>query len=280
MLICNTVNSLHDALNQHKGKSIGFVPTMGALHEGHMSLIQNALIDNEIVVCSVFVNPTQFNNPNDLKVYPRNLESDSFELEKKGCHILFAPSIEEVYPHSLDVSNVDVDFGSLTQVMEAHFRPGHFNGVIAVVKRLFEIVQPNRAYFGEKDFQQLSIVRRLTLNAGFKIEIIGCPIIREADGLAMSSRNMNLSETERSAASLIPTLLQEAISYYQANGLRNTKTWIENQLQNHPILKLEYFDVANTDTLMSVERMGTASLRAFIVVYAGATRLIDNMPVH
>lgn len=279
MLVCHTLQSLHQALEQHVGKSIGFVPTMGALHQGHMSLIQTALNETNLVVCSVFVNPTQFNNPNDLKAYPRTLDKDSSELEQNGCHILFAPSISEVYPNTLDVSTVDVNFGSLTQVMEARFRPGHFNGVIAVVRRLFEIVKPNRAYFGEKDFQQLCIVRQLTQNEGLGIEIVGCPIIREADGLAMSSRNMNLSEIERKAAASIPKLLAEAIEYYKVHGLTLTKIWIAQQLIGHSILKLEYFDVADTRKLESLEVFCKEPSRAFIVVYAGKTRLIDNMPI-
>jgi pantoate--beta-alanine ligase len=280
MQICSTIQSLHQALMARPNQSIGFVPTMGALHHGHLSLITKALEENDMVVCSVFVNPTQFNNAEDLKVYPRNLESDSHELEKAGCNILFAPTISEIYPDTQDVSHFDVDFGSLTKVMEAHFRPGHFNGVIAVVKRLFEIVKPQNAYFGEKDFQQLSIVKKLTKNFGFDINIVGCPIIREADGLAMSSRNMNLSEEERKAAALIPQVLTRSTEYYKQHGLSATKEWVNSQFLNHPILKLEYFEVANTVDLVSIENYHHQDARAFIVVYAGKTRLIDNMPIN
>jgi pantoate--beta-alanine ligase len=280
MQICYTIQSLKQALLAYSEKSIGFVPTMGALHQGHLSIIQKALLDNDVVVCSVFVNPTQFNNAEDLKVYPRNIESDSNELEKAGCNILFAPSINEIYPHSQDVSHFDVDFGSLTKVMEAHFRPGHFNGVIAVVKRLFEIVNPSKAYFGEKDFQQLSIVKKLTHNFGFQIEIVGCPIIREDDGLAMSSRNMNLSNSEREAAKLIPLLLKRSIEHYKTNGLTATKAWVKEQINQHPILELEYFEVADSATLESIEKFNSQNARAFMVVFAGKTRLIDNMPIN
>jgi pantoate--beta-alanine ligase len=280
MQICYTIQSLKQALLAYSEKSIGFVPTMGALHQGHLSIIQKALLDNDVVVCSVFVNPTQFNNAEDLKVYPRNIESDSNELKKAGCNILFAPSINEIYPHSQDVSHFDVDFGSLTKVMEAHFRPGHFNGVIAVVKRLFEIVNPSKAYFGEKDFQQLSIVKKLTHNFGFQIEIVGCPIIREEDGLAMSSRNMNLSSSEREAAKLIPLLLKRSIEYFKNNGLTATKAWVKEQITQHPILELEYFEVADSATLESIEKLNSQNARAFMVVFAGKTRLIDNMPIN
>ena len=254
---------------------------MGALHSGHLSLINEALKENEIVICSVFVNPTQFNNAEDLRVYPRNIEADGKVLENAGCSILFAPSIDEMYPESQDVSDLDQGFGKLTKVMEAVYRPGHFNGVIAIVKRLFEVVKPTKAYFGEKDFQQLCIVRKLVEVFNFNIQIVGCPIIREEDGLAMSSRNMNLSIQERNSAVLIHQVLFDAVEMYKLNSLDTTRNWVQQQFKNEKLLTFEYFEICEESSLEKVEIYNDLKkTRAFIVVYAGNTRLIDNAPIN
>lgn len=272
------VNNLRDYLLANKHKKIGFVPTMGALHNGHLSLIDIALKENDIVICSVFVNPAQFNNADDLKVYPRNLELDTKMLNEAGCNILFAPSIEEIYPTPDSSINVVNDFGVLTKVMEAAYRPGHFDGVILVVKRLFEIVEPTNAYFGEKDYQQLAVIRRLVKNLDLKINIIGCPIIREDDGLAMSSRNMNLSNEERLSASFIPKVLLEAKQMFSHKSVSEVKDWVQNEFRNKSELKLEYFELANAETLeVATDASDKKNIRGFIVAYSGKTRLIDNI---
>ena len=282
MEVYSTVNEIKRVLKNKGSKKVGFVPTMGSLHQGHLSLVTRALRDNDIVVCSVFVNPAQFNNADDLRVYPRNLPLDINLLQETGCNFLFAPNIDEIYPNSDLESRVDTDFGILTSVMEAKYRPGHFDGVIKVVKRLFEIIEPTNAYFGQKDYQQLAIVKALVKQNKFNINILGCDIVREKDGLAMSSRNINLTSDERSAASLIPEVLQKVKEKISTIGLFETKKWVFDCFQNHMILKLEYFEIADSESLeISTENIfESKNLRAFIVVYAGKTRLIDNVDLN
>jgi len=260
-----------------EGRSIGFVPTMGALHEGHLSLMRCAKKENDALVVSIFVNPIQFNNIEDLKKYPRTLEEDIKKLETVQCDVLFAPDDSEMYPEKVDHQ---YDFGQLDKVMEGAFRPGHFNGVAIVVKKLFDIVQPDRAYFGEKDFQQLAIIKKLVEMEKIPVQIIGCPIVREPDGLAMSSRNRLLNEKERKTAPFIYKTLQEAKrrrDHICANPLRQM---IINRFEGNEHFKLEYFDIVDDKTLQPINawnnKVGTV---ACVAVWLGNVRLIDNIRI-
>ncbi len=260
------------------GKSIGFVPTMGALHDGHLELMRCAQKENDLLVVSIFVNPIQFNNPDDLKKYPRTLDEDKKKLEAVGCDLLFAPDAKEMYPEGEPEKHYD--FGQLDKVMEGAFRPGHFNGVAIVVKKLFDIVQPHRAYFGEKDFQQLTIIKKLVEMEKIPVEIVPCPIVREPDGLAMSSRNRLLTPEERKEAPFIYQTLREAKLRRQhicANPLRQM---IINRFEGNEHFKLEYFDIVDDRTLQPVkawnDKVGTV---ACVAVWLGNVRLIDNIRI-
>jgi pantoate--beta-alanine ligase len=270
------INSEIAAL-RNSGKSIGFIPTMGALHEGHISLIRKSIAENDICVSSVFVNPIQFNNSSDLEKYPRTLEDDIHKLEDAGCDIVFAPSVEEMYPDTVQES---YDFGPLEHVMEGEKRPGHFNGVAVVVNRLFEICMPHRAYFGEKDFQQLMIIRELVRMKNLKVKIIGCPIIREADGLAMSSRNMRLSPGERELAPVIfKTLswIKEQVGKVDIEALINEAV---SRLDHYDAIHVEYVKIVDEQTLMPIRQWDVANdIRAFIALFLGEIRLIDNVKI-
>ncbi len=262
---------------RNEGKSIGFVPTMGALHEGHLSLMRCAKKENDVLVVSIFVNPIQFNNAEDLKKYPRTLERDIKKLETVQCNVLFAPDTDEMYPEKVDRQ---YDFGQLDKVMEGAFRPGHFNGVAIVVKKLFDIVQPDRAYFGEKDFQQLAIIKKLVEIEKIPVQIVSCPIVREPDGLAMSSRNRLLNEKERKIAPFIYQTLQEAKRrrhHICANPLRQM---IINRFEGNEHFRLEYFDIVDDKTLQPINawnnEVGTV---ACVAVWLGDVRLIDNIRI-
>ncbi len=258
-----------------EGKSIGFVPTMGALHEGHLSLMRKAKEENDVLVVSIFVNPIQFNNKNDLEKYPRNLEEDKKKLESVQCDILFAPTVEGMYPEPVTEK---YDFGELEQVMEGAFRPGHFNGVAVVVKRLFDITLPDRAYFGEKDFQQLAIIRRLVEMEHLPLEIVPCPIVREENGLAMSSRNERLTPEQREKAAFIYQTLQLAKKRKDDLCPSPLKQMVVNIFDANPDFKLEYFEIADEKTLQPVTAWGKQeNVRAFIAVWMGDVRLIDNI---
>ncbi|MGA8852929.1 MAG: pantoate--beta-alanine ligase [Christiangramia sp.] len=259
------------------GKRVGLVPTMGALHEGHLSLVENALKESDQVVVSIFVNPTQFDNPDDLEKYPRNLERDLMLLENKVADIwIFSPSANELYGNS--ISSESFDFGGLESVMEGKFRNGHFDGVGTVVKHLFETVQPDKAFFGEKDFQQLQIVRKLIEKTGLPVEIIGCPILREDSGLARSSRNERLSDQNRKKAAFIYKTLKDAKHLFGTESADYVVNWVENRFQNHSDFKLEYFEIADSKTLEKINKKEKGKqYRAFIAVYADDIRLIDNI---
>ena len=267
-------------------KSIGFVPTMGALHRGHISLIEQSVIQNEITIASIFVNPTQFNNPDDLKHYPRTMEADCAMLQEAGCNIVFTPKELDIYPQG-SAKKFDGDFGYLEQVMEGKFRPGHFNGVALVVKRLFEIVTPNRAYFGEKDFQQLAIIKKMVkvYMTDANIEIIPCPIIRESDGLAMSSRNMLLTNDQRKNVALISQTLFAAKKLTTQYSVSELKKWVIEQINNNPFLKVEYFDIVDNLELQPIELWTDNKIKVgcvAVVVSSGdgggkTIRLIDNI---
>ena len=261
-----------------EGKTIGFVPTMGALHEGHITLIRRAEQENDFVVVSIFVNPIQFNNPEDLTKYPRNLEADIQQLEGTGCSLVFAPAVQEMYP---EPDLTEFDFGQLDKVMEGKFRPGHFKGVAIVVKKLFEIVTPTRAYFGEKDFQQLAIIRKMVSMLQMPVEIVPCPIVREGDGLAMSSRNARLTPEERAEAPVIYNALsavKENYSWFIPDGVRQLVT---GEIQESRYFRVEYVSVVDAETLQPFEDWQDAEHAVVCVAaYIGGVRLIDNIVLY
>lgn len=282
MALYNTVESLQKTLlpNKKDGKSIGFVPTMGALHSGHLSLVRKALKENDITVVSIFVNPTQFDKEDDLQKYPAQLQEDVHLIEDLSEEILvFAPTAKEVYPQA--VESKQYNFEGLEKVMEGEFRTGHFDGVGTVVERLFEICLPDRAYFGEKDFQQLQIIRKLVDLQGIKVEIVGCPIEREPHGLARSSRNERLSEEGRAKAGLIYAVLKEAQEQFNSSSVSKLKQWVINQFEEAPSLDLEYFEIADATTLTPLmKKQEGQKYRAFIAVYSEGVRLIDNIALN
>lgn len=260
------------------GKKIGFVPTMGALHQGHISLISASASDNDYTICSIFVNPIQFNNAKDLEKYPRMPDEDMELLSANGCDLLFMPDINEMYPEPVDK---EYEFGDLGKVMEGAHRPGHFNGVAIVVNRLFEIVKPHRAYFGLKDYQQLLIIREMAAQEGHNIEIIGCPIVRESDGLAMSSRNMRLTVEQRKNAPQIYKSLEYAAENYQGHSVISLKKSVEEMLGSIPGTSLEYIEFADAETLMPITTWSDAShCVVCVAIYFGEIRLIDNIRVY
>ena len=279
MDIFYTVKELKEALGNlnHDKTSVGFVPTMGALHAGHISLIKNAKQENNIVVCSIFVNPTQFNDKKDLETYPRTLEEDKKQLINSGCDILFVPSVKEMYPDG-EQERITIDFGYLDKVMEGEMRLGHFEGVATIVSKLFEMVKPNKAYFGQKDFQQLVIIKQLVKMRHLPVEIVSCPIIRENDGLAMSSRNVKLLPEERKMAVKIAETLFKIKKIRNQHSFSDLKKLAANEISKSALLQLEYFEIVNSKTLMSVESMEEAKeIVACIAVKVGRVRLIDNI---
>lgn len=259
------------------GKTLGFVPTMGALHEGHLELMRRAKQENDFLAVSIFVNPIQFNNQEDLKKYPRTLETDMEMLESVNCDLLFFPSVEEMYPEAI---NDNYDFGKLANVMEGAARPGHFNGVAIVVRKLFEIIEPQKAYFGEKDYQQLAIIQKLVKMIPLSVEIIPCQIVRENDGLAMSSRNMRLSENERFAAPFIFQTLQKAVKLNAVLSPEELKNWVLTKFSTQPEFKIDYVEIAEDQQLQAVTHWNDANgVLIFIAVFLGNVRLIDNMRI-
>lgn len=259
------------------GKSIGFVPTMGALHEGHAALVRRARAENDLVVTSIFVNPTQFNNASDLAHYPRTPEADTALLESCGCDFLFMPVAEEMYPSGLNEAAPALHLGSLATVMEAAHRPGHFEGVTLIVKKLFEAVGSCNAYFGEKDFQQLAVIRHMVKELALPVNVIGCPIVREADGLAMSSRNVRLTSEERAVAPLISHTLFNAKVLWPSLSAEALKESVVAAIEQEPLLRLEYIEIADRDTLLPVQPDQKENAVACIAVHLGAVRLIDNI---
>ncbi|WP_353721969.1 pantoate--beta-alanine ligase [Dyadobacter sp. 676] len=278
MEVFTSVKSLRQYLDQQilQQKTIGLVPTMGALHQGHISLIEAAKRDNDIVICSVFVNPTQFNNPEDLAKYPRTFEADRAMLENAGCSAVFAPSVEEMYPEQ---PVLKINFGALETVMEGASRPGHFNGVGIVVSKLFNIVRPHRAYFGQKDLQQVSVVRQLVNDLAFGLELVICPTVRETDGLAMSSRNTRLNAAERAIAPHIYRILAGAGADLRAGKpVSDAINWAKNEFGKIKEFTLDYFEVIDIKTLLPVEKIGPAGANAICVAaFLGPVRLIDNI---
>ena len=259
---------------------IGFVPTMGALHKGHLALVEKALANNDKVVVSVFVNPTQFNNVEDLKMYPRTLEHDIALLESISKDVLvFAPSVEVMYEGN--TTSQHFDFDGLEYEMEGKFRQGHFNGVGTVVKRLFEIVKPDNAYFGEKDFQQLQIIKKLVGKYNIPVNVLGCQIHRESNGLAMSSRNTRLTDLQKKESPFIYKTLKAAKILFGTKSADEVSKWVTKQFESNNILKLEYFNISEVDSLKEIKRKSkNKKYRAFIAVYAGEIRLIDNIALN
>jgi pantoate--beta-alanine ligase len=271
------INDLQLILNdmRKKGLSIGFVPTMGALHEGHLSLVEKAGEETGFVVVSIFVNPTQFNDKGDLSRYPRNLQHDLELLAPGYCQLVFAPEAEEIYP---EPDTRQFNFGPIEQVMEGKFRPGHFNGVAQVVSRLFEIVQPDKAYFGMKDFQQLAIIMEMVRRLQIPVEIVSCPIIREADGLAMSSRNMLLNPEQRKAAVQISACLFEAQNKTGEFTVEELCQWVVSTINENHFLNTEYFEIVNSETLLPVKNWNEPGEKVgCVAVHCGKIRLIDNL---
>lgn len=259
---------------REKGLTIGFVPTMGALHPGHISLVERARLENDIVMASIFVNPIQFNNPDDLKKYPRTLDNDMEMLKAAGCDVVFVPTVEEMYPEEVIKA---YDFGKLAEVMEGAFRPGHFNGVAIVVKKLFDIALPHRSYFGEKDFQQLQIIKALVRIENMDIEIVPCPISREADGVARSSRNERLTPEMRAASPFIYQTLKETKNLATIHSAEEIKAFVEENFKRHKLFKLEYFSIGSGADLQPVSGKISEGDMGFIAVFAGDIRLIDNI---
>jgi len=277
MEIVRTVSSLRAALDEVRaqGKSIGLVPTMGALHAGHLSLIEKARQDNDVVVVSVFVNPTQFNNPEDLRTYPRTEEADCDKMRAAGVDFALVPSVEEMYP----VEDTRVfDLGPVAEVMEGAMRPGHFNGVAQIVSKLFSIVQPDRAYFGEKDFQQIAVIRRMVELEGFDLEIVPCPIKREDDGLAMSSRNVRLTPEQRAIAPNIHKVLASSIDWAKSHTVEETEKHVVGEINSFPGMEVEYYQIVDGKTMQPIsDWKQTANPVGCVTVYCGDVRLIDNI---
>jgi pantoate--beta-alanine ligase len=259
------------------GKSIGFVPTMGALHRGHLSIIEKAKKETDLVVCSIFVNPTQFNNTEDLEKYPRDISKDTILLEESGCDVLFFPEIDEMYPNGLD-ERITLNLGELGNILEGKFRSGHFDGVATIVKKFFDIIQPNKAFFGEKDYQQLLVIKNLVDHFNYNIQIVPCAICREDDGLAMSSRNKLLSTAEREVAPFIyRTLIQVEEQAYRFS-IPELKNFVIKEFKQNPYLRLEYFEIADSSNFSPVISWEESKKPiACIAAFLGSVRLIDNM---
>ena len=277
MKIVHTIKDLQAALSplRAQGESIGLVPTMGALHAGHASLVKRCVAENDVAVVSVFVNPTQFNDKNDLEKYPRTPADDSRLLEECGASFVFIPSVAEMYP---EPDTRQFSFAPLDTVMEGKYRPRHFNGVCQIVSKLFDVVKPDRAYFGEKDFQQLAIIREMVRKMNFPLEIVGCPIVREMDGLALSSRNARLSATDRHRALKISQTLFESRDYAKTHTVEETCRFVEEAIANAPGLRLEYFELVDGNTLQPIaDWKDTDYPVGCITVFCGEVRLIDNI---
>lgn len=279
MQVFNKIVELQNKLfdDKKQGKSIGLVPTMGALHDGHASLVKKSVTDNDITVVSVFVNPTQFNDPKDLNSYPRDTEADCKLLESVGADYVFIPSVEEMYP-TPDTRHFE--FPPVSTVMEGAHRPGHFNGVCQVVSRLFYIVRPGKAYFGEKDWQQIAVVKAMVKSLGLGVEIVECPIVRDIDGLARSSRNALLSDDERKIAPNIFKALKESIEYAKKHGVKETHDYVVEKINSTPGLDVEYFEIVDGNTLQQVNNWGDSDyVVGCITVYCGKrpVRLIDHI---
>jgi pantoate--beta-alanine ligase len=279
MEIIRSVDGLKEAVARFKadGRSVGLVPTMGALHAGHISLVDRARAENDAVVVSVFVNPTQFNNATDLQTYPRTEEADCEKLCNAGVDIAFIPTVEEMYPEE---DTRVFDLGEVAAVMEGPMRPGHFNGVAQVVSKLFSFVMPDRAYFGEKDFQQIAVIRRMVELEKFPIQIVDCPICREADGLALSSRNVRLTPENRAVAPAIHSILQKSVEWSKSHSLEDTRRLVVDELNAYPTMEVEYYEIVDPLTMQPLQDWSTphnGNAVGCITCYCGDVRLIDNI---
>lgn len=277
MITINSVSELRETVSKfrNEGKTIGLVPTMGALHEGHLSLVNRCRKENDVVVVSVFVNPTQFNNKEDLRTYPRTEEADRALLESAGCDIAFMPTVEEIYP---EPDTRVFALGRVAEVMEGAMRPGHFNGVAQIVSKLFMFVEPDRAYFGEKDFQQIAVIRSMVKSEGFKLEIVPCPIVREVDGLAKSSRNVRLTPEMRKVAPNIARILNESKEYAKSHTVGETEKYVVDAINSYDGMEIEYYQIVDgisLEHLTSWDETGYAV--GCVTVYCGDVRLIDNI---
>lgn len=277
MLTIQSITELKAAVSaaRAEGKSVGLVPTMGALHAGHRSLVDRCRRECDTVVVSVFVNPTQFNNKEDLRTYPRTQEADKALLEAAGCDIVFMPTVQEIYP----VPDTRIfQLGRVAEVMEGAMRPGHFNGVAQIVSKLFALVEPDKAYFGEKDFQQIAVIRQMVKTEGFKLEIVPCPIVREADGLALSSRNVRLSPELRKIAPNIVRILKESCTFAQSHTVEQTQKWVEESVNAYSQMEVEYYSIVDGISLEPVTLWTDSNfIVGCITVYCGDVRLIDNI---
>ena len=277
MIIIRTVRELQAAMQQHRdqGQSIGLVPTMGALHQGHLSLMNRARQDNDIVVASVFVNPTQFNNPDDLRTYPRTEEADCQAMESVGVDYAFIPTVEEIYP---EPDTRVFDLGPVAEVMEGAMRPGHFNGVAQIVSKLFAWTLPTRAYFGEKDYQQIAVIRKMAELEGFNFDIVACPILRHEDGLAMSSRNVRLTPEQRGIAPMIRKVLLESLELKDAKTVSEVKQFVKEKIDSVNGLTTEYYEIVDSKTMQPITEWADAETAVgCVTVYCGEVRLIDNI---
>jgi pantoate--beta-alanine ligase len=277
MLVVKEVAQLQELMANKKrtGQTIGFVPTMGALHPGHLSLATVAGLQSDFVVVSIFVNPTQFNDKNDLNNYPRNLEQDLHLLESTPCQMVFAPEVKTMYPEG---DHRQFNFGRLEKVMEGKFRPGHFNGVAQVVSKLFDMVRPDKAFFGLKDFQQLIIIKSLVKQLNLPVEIVPCPIVRELDGLAMSSRNQRLTADQRRNAPHIYNTLAEARNKAGKMSVKELKNWVAETIDRNEFLKTEYFEIVDDEQLVPAESWESPLNKVgCVAVHCGGVRLIDNI---
>ena len=277
MKVVNSIKELRENLSQERleKRSIGLVPTMGALHAGHISLVERCVRENDVCVVSVFVNPTQFNDKHDLETYPRTLEADCALLEAAGCHYVFAPSVEEMYP---EPDTRVFNLGRVAEVMEGAMRPGHFNGVAQVVSKLFYIVEPDNAYFGEKDFQQIAVIRAMVKQLNIPVKINACPIKREADGLALSSRNTRLTPELRQKAPLIAHTLKESTTFAPGKSVQEVIDFVVNTINADPDMRVEYYEIVDGNTLETIKDWSETDYPVgCITVFCGEVRLIDNI---
>jgi pantoate--beta-alanine ligase len=279
MKLFSGISAIHEYLIKERaaGKSIGLVPTMGALHDGHISLIRRSICENDLTACSVYVNPIQFNNKKDLENYPRTLDNDLKILEKAGCDLVFVPEDEEMHPNG-EKGSIDIDFGYLDKILEGKFRPGHFLGVVIVVKKLFEIIEPHKAYFGKKDYQQFLVISLMVKKFNLPVEIVPCPIIRESDGLAMSSRNMQLTAGNRKIAPLIYEVLSSVKDRSESIPVKKLKEWAVKEIGKNPAFIVEYIEIADKSTLLLLENWKSKENAIILAaINLNEIRLIDNI---
>lgn len=277
MKIVNSIQELKRYLAEERqhNRKIGFVPTMGALHNGHLSLVKRCVEENDVCVVSIFVNPTQFNDKNDLATYPRTLDNDCSLLEPAGCNYVFAPAEAEMYP---EPDTRTFDFGTVSAVMEGARRPGHFNGVAQIVSKLFYAVEPDNAYFGEKDFQQIAVIRAMVKQLNIPVKINACPILREADGLALSSRNVRLTPEQRQKAPLIARTLKESTNFAAGKSVQEVIDYVVNTINADPVMRVEYYEIVDGYTMESIKNWSDTTYPVgCITVYCGDVRLIDNI---